>query len=231
MVTVLQQHYPSLRSLIALQCGIYNIKYIHIVTLSCQSYHISPATNLCWQLHQTFRTSNILWFIFDLPKQYYLNIYLRILVSSKQSTTIISLKGWQKSCFTFELLVLQGWLYLKFWRMGGSWAVLHSVLSSGYTDTAQFNPRLPGFHIQMPLCRGATVWLQLWPTSAAAHSFEVTRNLSSHYALLWTLHRVSSAQCFVRLIKFHIHTWCIKDLVAGEFARGQYCGWLVVGVG
>ena len=74
MVTVLQQHYPSLRSLIALQCGIYNIKYIHIVTLSCQSYHISPATNLCWQLHQTFRTSNILWFIFDLPKQYYLNI-------------------------------------------------------------------------------------------------------------------------------------------------------------
>ena len=106
MVTVLQQHYPSLRSLIALQCGIYNIKYIHIVTLSCQSYHISPATNLCWQLHQTFRTSNILWFIFDLPKQYYLNIYLRILVSSKQSTTIISLKGWQKSCFTFELLVL-----------------------------------------------------------------------------------------------------------------------------
>ena len=105
MVTVLQQHYPSLRSLIALQCGIYNIKYIHIVTLSCQSYHISPATNLCWQLHQTFRTSNILWFIFDLPKQYYLNIYLRILVSSKQSTTIISLKGSQKSCFTFELLV------------------------------------------------------------------------------------------------------------------------------
>ena len=195
MVTVLQQHYPSLRSLIALQCGIYNIKYIHIVTLSCQSYHISPATNLCWQLHQTFRTSNILWFIFDLPKQYYLNIYLRILVSSKQSTTIISLKGWQKSCFTFELLVLQGWLYLKFWRMGGSWAVLHSVLSSGYTDTAQFNPRLPGFHIQMPLCRGDTVWLQLWPTSAAAPSTEVTRNLSSHYALLWTLHRVSSAQC------------------------------------
>ena len=130
MVTVLQQHYPSLRSLIALQCGIYNIKYIHIVTLSCQSYHISPATNLCWQLHQTFRTSNILWFIFDLPKQYYLNIYLRILVSSKQSTTIISLKGPQKSCFTFELLVLQGWLYLKFWRMGGSWAVLHSVLSA-----------------------------------------------------------------------------------------------------
>ena len=106
MVTVLQQHYPSLRSLIALQCGIYNIKYIHIVTLSCQSYHISPATNLCWQLHQTFRTSNILWFIFDLPKQYYLNIYLRILVSFKQSTTIISLKGPQKSCFTFELLVL-----------------------------------------------------------------------------------------------------------------------------
>ena len=135
MVTVLQQHYPSLRSLIALQCGIYNIKYIHIVTLSCQSYHISPATNLCWQLHQTFRTSNILWFIFDLPKQYYLNIYLRILVSSKQSTTIISLKGWQKSCFTFELLVLQGWLYLKFWRMGGSWAMLSAQCCPRVTRT------------------------------------------------------------------------------------------------
>ena len=131
MVTVLQQHYPSLRSLIALQCGIYNIKYIHIVTLSCQSYHISPATNLCWQLHQTFRTSNILWFIFDLPKQYYLNIYLRILVSSKQSTTIISLKGPQKSCFTFELLVLQGFLIVK-WNDNCTEPIGYS--DTGYSD-------------------------------------------------------------------------------------------------
>ena len=155
MVTVLQQHYPSLRSLIALQCGIYNIKYIHIVTLSCQSYHISPATNLCWQLHQTFRTSNILWFIFDLPKQYYLNIYLRILVSSKQSTTIISLKGSQKSCFTFELLVFHRTVF-EVLENGGQLgcatlsAVLglhgHRAIQSSFAGFSYSNASVSGWH-------------------------------------------------------------------------------------